>query len=149
MGKSKAVVIDHGNCHTMHGLPQEDRLWSLTGKVKRPAATVKYDQVPVELPESEQRQGPDHLTAYRLVPINVIDPALEKLMRIVDRDQLKKPDGKPDYHWAFRKWLETVNRPATIDELKYVQRRSGYHPNWVKHQMGEKPTMNWKRKKSA
>lgn len=45
-GKAEAIILDHAGNVKRHGLPDEDRLWSLDGKAKKRAA--KPSEVPVK-----------------------------------------------------------------------------------------------------
>lgn len=45
-GKQEAIILDHAGNVKRHGLPDEDRLWSLDGKAKKRAA--KPSEVPVK-----------------------------------------------------------------------------------------------------
>ena len=45
-GKTEAIILDHAGNVKMHGLPDEDRIWSLDGKAKKRAS--KPSEVPIK-----------------------------------------------------------------------------------------------------
>lgn len=135
-GKTQAIVIDHGNNYERHGLPQEDRLWTIDGIKKRTHA-LQYETVAVDLPpvDNSRVSEIEHLTAYELRAIDPIDRELQRLMTLAEQRGYTNKKGKTDYHWAYRQWTESLDRKPTRDELKFIQRRAGYHHNWVDHVM--------------
>jgi DNA repair protein RadD len=123
-GKSEAIILDHASNVRMHGLPDDERVWSLDGREKRsvgavvvricpdcfaaiPAGRRTCDECGAEFPESEGKE------------IKAVEGELEE----VDREALKRA----------RK--DEQRSAQTYEQLVALGRRRGYRgaEMWARH----------------
>ena len=134
-----AVILDHAECVLRNGFPDDDREWTLTTKRRRKPRTVDIESIDIGLPTGNTgsaRSSPEHDRTVQLVRVTPQDPLpedLRKLINVVDRNGYTNSRGKPDYFWAYKRWLEAGNKPDE-QTLKHFAKHAGYHHMWVKHQ---------------
>lgn len=125
-GKERAVVQDHVGNVFRHGLPDEDRAWSLdaVSRHKRKRA-------------AKQEAGRMWLCAacgahYRPAPICPscgLRPAWDQTrLELVD-GELREVDPKE----VARRRLRARARARSLDELKALEVQFGYKPGWAEH----------------
>jgi superfamily II DNA or RNA helicase len=126
-GKTKAVVLDHVGNTAKHGLPDEERVWTLTeGAVKRKAG----DSTP------PVRQCPKCYATHRPAPRcpgcgHVYQGEAREIVQV--EGQLEKVDpalAKLDEDFRRR---EEVRLAKSRDELLRIARARGYREGWVEH----------------
>lgn len=121
-GKARAVILDHvGNVHR-HGLPTEEREWSLDGKEARKGkATGEVVRVK-QCPECYHCHDPaptcpkcGHVYETAGREVEEVDGELEQITaEMLKRDRRRM-----------------VARAKTLEELQEVGRRLGHKPGWA------------------
>jgi superfamily II DNA or RNA helicase len=129
-GKDRAVILDHvGNVLT-HGMPDQDREWSLDGEEKKGRGKKKDEPPPVKV-----RQCPSCYAVHEpagVCPIcgHVYEP---------DRTAPKQIDGElqqitPEQALALkRQKAREVAKAKTLQELEAIAKARNYKPGWAKH----------------
>ncbi|NCC23242.1 MAG: DEAD/DEAH box helicase [Alphaproteobacteria bacterium] len=123
-GKDRAVILDHvGNCHR-HGLPDDDREWSLDSKPRR--------QRKKEDDETPTRQCEHCYEVHRPAPecpsCGFIYPVKSRRIEQVDGD-LQEIAPDPARLAAKREQAKA----ATLDDLRKIAAARGYSPRWAEH----------------
>lgn len=112
-GQDAAIVLDHAGNTLTHGLPDEERVWSLDSKKrKRGPVYVEQDE---ETGEFCRREPPPELK------IDLELYAAEQDTEIVDRMTYKQSIA-----WARR-------GPNPRERLKVIAKAKGYKRGWVHH----------------
>lgn len=133
-GKQHYVLLDCANCIYNHGLPNEDRKWSLKGtkKEKKPERVVIVDADGKrkivrsrDLPETL-----DGITMEEVTPELVRQMAFDKELEAT-RKRMGNQFG------AFMKFRKKYHSDITINDLNHVAQRLGYKPGWAKYKMEE------------
>ena len=116
-GKTEAIIIDHAGNWERHGLPCDDRQWSLEGVAKPKRAKRLVKNADGEVVEWE--------------PIEVIQT--EVTTRTIEPGSITAPDI--DGFWKAR-----------LDELLAEREAMGYKPGWIGYRLGElsPPLEVWK-----
>jgi DNA repair protein RadD len=122
-GKAEAIILDHAGNSLSHGLPDDEREWSLADREKRRRAEAL--DVPV-------RQCTECFFVYRPAPVcpscghrppirarevEVIDGSLEEVSRA---EQAAKR----------QRWLEE-REAKTLDDWQRIAASRGYKPGWA------------------
>lgn len=138
-GKTEAIVLDHGLCwrNPSLGHPDVSVDWQLEGKRKRGEPSSPVERVDVEIEgyddEPEARKGPDHVKGVRLVrvdsPITHFPPELSTHMNTVQRNNLRGPDGRPAWSWAWQ--MYTQQAKPSRDVVRAFARHAGFGEAWV------------------
>lgn len=126
-GKTHAVILDHaGNC-ARHGLPDEERMWSLEGRAKR--QSNKEQQVKVKIcPKCFAAQVPGKSAcAYCGAEFEVKPRQVDHVegdLAEINKDTFKRAGPDTERHQA-----------RTLEELVELGKRRGYkRPHyWAKH----------------
>lgn len=124
-GKQEAVILDHvGNAHR-HGLPTDEREWSLEGRKKRES---KSDSQPL-------RVCPSCLAVLEAVA----DPcplcqtpkpsAPKQRLARVEGDLVEAEESRQE---EARERRQEVRKARTREDLEEIARQRGYKPGWVK-----------------
>lgn len=115
-----AIILDHAGNIERHGLPDDERHWTLDGKKKGPATktTVKTCKV-----------------CYGVSPINArICACCGAPFVTAERDDPAHLDGtlvEIDPEARRRLLQKQVANAKTLDELKAIGRKRGYKPGWA------------------
>lgn len=128
-GKTHAIILDHvGNCLT-HGLPDDDREWSLEGveklskKKKDAEPTILIKQCPtcfaMHKPATTCPQC-GHIYQTEAREVDQIDGELRELTA-EDKLRIKQMRNKE------------VAKAKTFEELVKIGEARGYKPGWAKH----------------
>lgn len=124
-GKDRAIILDHVGNVLRHGMPDEDREWSLEGRPKN-ARDVE--------PTLRVTQCPECFRAHPPAPVcpecghrYTADPKggpehVEGTLEEVDAEQIER---------MRRDRRRAVARANTREELEEVARERGYKPAWV------------------
>lgn len=124
-GKEYAIVVDHTTNWVEHGLPDDEREWSLDGTEKRQRQHLERSQNG-EVREIEQCEI-SHDTSIRLAEVSgSADPEL-----IAKLDALIKQQQRFGYKpgWVAYRFLEL--KPSVV-ELRICAGRLGYKTGWVR-----------------
>lgn len=127
-GKTRAIILDHGQCVKRHGFPDDDREWSLNPSRKR-IKLPPLVEVDIDLPDRERRP-PEHLHAVQLQRVTPPPPTLDEIDRLIqhqERNGFKKG-------WVLHQWRKR-HPNATREQLKHFAKKMGYHHKWVDHQI--------------
>lgn len=119
-GKRDAILIDLPGVTHVHGLPTEDREYSLTGKgIRRTAKGMALRICMMCGMTSESDGGPCPRCGHK--------PEVKKLKPLQIHNEELRPvyDGKATPSWAKR---------AELDRLRSVARAKGYDPSWIQVQ---------------
>lgn len=120
-GDREAVILDHGDNWSIHGLPCQPREWSLAGAEKKAGRS-----------EVVIRHCPECFAVFagHLAACPYCGYAIERKLRT-----LRQQDGElveVDY-WADA----PVSAAQTIDDLRAIAKARGYHRGWVFHKARE------------
>lgn len=116
-----AVIIDHvGNVYR-HGLPDEDREWSLEGKKKK--ASVPRDFA--------LKQCPKCYSAHRPGPVC---PYCQHIYQVAEREEPERKDGglAEIIELEKKKKKEEVKKAKDVVTLEQIAMQRGYAPGWVR-----------------
>lgn len=128
-GKEGCFILDHAGNVLRHGMPDEDREWSLEGKKKRGSrdssdAGLRVKQCPKcyavhEVAPNCPQCG--HFYVVESAEIKQIEGELgqvtEQLAQKIKRDKARE-----------------VSMAKTFEELQAIGVRRGYKPSWARHQ---------------
>ena len=142
----RAIILDHvGNVHR-HGMPDEDRAWSLEGKVKKTTRgprqcsqcyRVFYSKPPCSDPECPMDRDPVSKTAPK-----VVDGELKAM-----QDPYSWAKGINIATACGEEWKSLLHHAeGRYDRLKQIQVLRGYKPQWIRHQIGDHKSARWSNK---
>lgn len=127
-GKENAIVLDHvGNCIT-HGLPDEERDWTLDGEEQK--SSKKDEETKVRVKQCESCFGVHN-------PAPVCPYCGHEYKR-----ETRKPeqvDGKLEEITEEqkknlrRKRMAEQAKAESLEDLKRIAKQRGYRPGWAKH----------------
>jgi DNA repair protein RadD len=130
-GKANAIVLDHVGNVIAHGLPHQDREWSLDGDIRK---KKKKQDTKVQL-----KQCPTCFAVHEPLPIC---PACGHAYTTKGRE-LREEDGELQELTAeqleavkIKKRIERKAEEAqaqTLDELRELGKKRGYKDNWAIH----------------
>lgn len=129
-GKGRAVILDHVGNVQRHGLPDEDRTWSLEGGRRKSGGDADTKPPPV-------RQCPECFAAHRPAPkcpvcgFTYVAQAREVEHR---EGELKAVDRAALDRMRFEQRRE-VRDASTRADLERIAAARGYKPGWVDHQL--------------
>jgi len=121
LGKTRAVILDHvGNCFR-HGLPDDDREWSLEGREKRPGTAS--DAVPV-------RQCGECYHVHRPAPAC---PRCGYMYPVQSREveEVAGELEQVDVVAIRAKQKDEIKKARTLEELEAIGRARGFKPGWA------------------
>lgn len=125
-GKGQAIILDHAGCALKHGLPDEDREWSLEGRKKKAKGQQEQGPAVTQCPQCFACHGPapkcpscGHV--YETQGREIEEQAGE--LQQVDPQELKRQRKREQA------------RAETVDELTELGRQRGYkNPRkWAEH----------------
>lgn len=128
-GKSHAIILDHvGNCER-HGLPDQEREWTLKGRAKS-RANKRADNVSVRICDSCFAAQP--LTEKVCVFCGYIFPVKEREIEEVDGDLVEIDPAK-----VKQVRRQEQHRASSFDDLVELGKSRGYKKPyyWAKHIM--------------
>lgn len=132
--KKDCIILDHGQTMQAHGLPDDDRIWSLA---PRPANYYgSRDGEGGEDREFTPAAADGGITEdanQRLIEISSDIPSrIEELVRIAELNNYRKG-------WAYFKALELFPHPKTrtLEFFKTLEKQLGYRRGWAKHKFKE------------
>lgn len=132
-----AIILDHAGCAVKHGLPCDERVWSLEGKKRGTRQASDPDDINIKQCQScwyVFQAGPECCpkcgAAVQLSPreIEVIEGELQKIEIEKQRREEKRERGNA----------------RTLEELAQLGKQRGYKPGWAAQlfarRQGRKPT---------
>lgn len=121
-GKTEAIILDHAGNSLTHGLPDDDRVWTLEDREKRKrteAAEVKVRNCTecfyVYRPAPKCPQC-GHVPPVQTREIEVVEGTLQEVRNIVDE---RRQRGKEEYACV------------TLEDWQRLAARRGYKPGWA------------------
>lgn len=138
-GKSNLIIFDHVGNHIKHGLPDDDREWSLEGKDKKSRKAKDEDEVKVKQCGScwaVFRPGPPVCpqcgapVAGHNREIEVVDGKLEKVDRLAVRKQQKREQGA----------ARTLEELVALGVRRGMNKPSQWAAMTYSARLGQKPT---------
>jgi DNA repair protein RadD len=120
-GKTHALILDHAASFLTHGMPDDDREWTLDGRKKKPFVPIV-------------RQCPKCFAVHKPEPRC---PACGFVYPIAERSrdieyvpgELSEIDASA---LRVKKW-KMITAARTYQELKAVGKKLGYRPGWAYH----------------
>lgn len=122
-GKTEAIILDHAGNSIKHGLPDDDREWSLEDREKR----AKRDPLDTPVRQCEEcffvyKPAPrcpncGHAVEVKAREIEVVEGVLEEVRRVEKQNQRRE-----------------VGKAESLDDFLRIARERGYKPGWA-HQM--------------
>lgn len=127
-GKPYAVILDHVGNVLLHGMPDDERVWSLDGIEKRRKGEKKEATVRVEQCES----------CYSVYEPQPVCPNCGHAKKVNEK-KLEQEDGQltemtPQHAALVRKQrAKEVSKAKSREELEAIAKQRGYKPGWVNH----------------
>ena len=134
MENKKAVIIDCVGNFQRHGLPNEEREWKLTGKVKHKVSTengtysIRACENCFRTFEAKYKECPYCHTEYKVKGRELKRVEEVELKRIKSEEQEALKEAK-------KKMRMEVGRARTIDDLRRIAKERGYSNGWIFVQM--------------
>lgn len=140
-GKDRAIILDHVGNVLRHGLPEEDREWTLEGKKKgkrdkkEQEENIKAQQCPECYAVHEK--GPPACPQCGFVypedaQARKVDQVEGELQQLTANDKLR----------IQRQRRAQVAGARTREDLEKIARERGYKPGWVRHMMKARESKN-------
>jgi hypothetical protein len=120
-GKRRAAILDHvGNVYR-HGLPDDEREWSLAGREKRPAAAS--DAMPV-------RQCGECYHVHRPAPA-CPRCGFQYPVQSREIEEVAGELEQVDVVAIRAKQKDEIRKARTLEELEAIGRARGFKPGWA------------------
>jgi DNA repair protein RadD len=129
-GKDRAIILDHVGNVLNHGMPDDEREWSLEGEDRRKKREKSEPTIKVE--QCEQ--------CYAVYAPAPACPSCGFIRQVADNSpkqvegQLQEVTAMDRAALARQKKME-VGQAKSREELEDIARRRGYKPGWVNHQL--------------
>jgi len=126
--KKYSYILDHvGNC-IRHGLPDEEREWSLDGEKKRGKKRAEAG-APIR-----QCSNCYAVYAFTLQTCPQCGCARDILQREIKQVEGNLVEVTPEQAEAMRKQKRReVGKASTLDDLQKIAKQRGYKPQWAQH----------------
>lgn len=133
-GKDRAVILDHAGNVLLHGMPDEDREWSLDGEPKRKSNARSSSASPYKSASVMQCDscGAIHQKARSCPICGHVHPVPEQDIQYVD-GELEQLTPEMMNEIRRQKRME-VSEAQTIDDLRKIAKERGYKAGWIRHQ---------------
>lgn len=125
-GKKRALILDHaGNC-LRHGMPEDDRVWTLDGRKRKSKKSEDPESLSV-------RQCPACFRVYQSFLGQCPGCGLEAVAR--ERKVEERPGElvKLEKARLERERRQEVARCKSFEDLQILARSKGYKPGWARH----------------
>lgn len=131
-GKREAIICDHAGNAFLHGLPDEERKWSLVGRKKGAGSGAGGDAFPI-------RQCLDCYQISRsnvsVCPCGSAFPVRDRAPEKIDDDLYELKRGELAAADAAKEARKAEERAcATLADWEALARARGYKPGWAKYQ---------------
>lgn len=126
-GKDRAIILDHAGNTLRHGMPTDDREWSLMGEdeaIRRAKRKPDPDAMPIWLCEQCGAYTPS--TERACEGCGAERPYMGREVE-VEAGELVEITAPPK-----RSDLER-GRARTLEQLERIERERGYKPGWARH----------------
>lgn len=128
-GKDHAIILDHvGNVLT-HGLPEEEREWTLDGETRKRRGKREEEKA-VRVNQCEKCYAV-HTPAPACPHCGHVYIIKEKAPQQVD-GELKQINAEA-LAWKKRQSQIEVAKAETLEELQAIARARGFKPGWARH----------------
>jgi superfamily II DNA or RNA helicase len=131
--KPHAFILDHaGNC-ARHGLPQDERAWTLDGRARREAApeVIQCPSCFAMLPAAT-RTCPECEHTFNFGNLSTIDA--QRLGRSVEQVAGTLIELTPEMIEQRRRQRQAeVTQAQSLDDLRAIERARGYRRGWAEH----------------
>lgn len=125
-GKEHATILDHVGNVDRHGLPCDDRQWSLDGKQPKPKS-------PIKCPSCYGYQSkPGVVCEYCGAPLRDEAAGLARGGRALP-EQVEGELEEIDLAKRSRARLAEQSKATTYEQLVELGKARGYKPNWARH----------------
>lgn len=129
-GKDRAIILDHVGNVMRHGLPDDARQWSLSGRAGR--AKAEDGEVALRV-----RQCPKCFAAHRFAPACPCcgHVYVAEAREIAQRDGELREVDREALAALRAQQADEVRKAKSREELEKIAAERGYKPGWVDHQM--------------
>lgn len=128
-----AIILDHGQNYKEHGLPCDDRKWTLEGAPKKPARYHESSTGEVE-PETEEEKQKREIEEIRDAEmVEISQSRIDRVMEIVQTQQSRGYKAM----WAFFRVKDTFGRDLQLNDLQLLGKQLGYHWKWAQRKWEE------------
>lgn len=138
-GKQHAIIIDLADNYERHGMPDDDRDWTLDGipKKQKERKTTTRERNPIS-DEVVQVQIFNTGTEYIEIAGKTValTPELIEWMRLADEIIAKGIERSFKPGWAAHSLMASDIQPP-IEAWKYLGKKLGYHWQWCEHKFKE------------
>lgn len=136
-----AIILDHAGCALLHGLPDDDREWSLEGRKK--SKRGKRDEADVNISQCRQcfhvfRSGPDSCPKCGAPVAQPVKPPLEVDGELVKIEAAAKRREQRQQQGAARTLAELVQ----LGVRRKLKHPTGWAANIYASREGRKPNAN-------
>jgi superfamily II DNA or RNA helicase len=137
-GKEQAIVIDLAGNWERHGLPDDERTWSLAGvkTFKRTQSKLKRSQQTGQIIDVAIDLTPTGMKFIQIgIPIEMT-PELTRWFERVDRLVNAMQDRGERKMWCAERLLKSDTQPP-MEAWQYLGIELDYHPGWAKYKFVE------------
>jgi superfamily II DNA or RNA helicase len=138
-GKTHAVILDHVGNVMRHGMPEEDREWSLEG-AKLAAKGKKKDEDDIKVKQCEQCYAVHEPAPKCPVCGHVYEVSAREIQQaegeLQELDSKRMAEIEADRAKMFRKREEGQCR--TLEDFQKLGEKRGYSPGWAYHRYRSK-----------
>lgn len=133
-GKTNAIILDHVGNTLRHGLPDQNRIWTLNGRKKGRGTGEQQEQrvnvvtcsrcFAIYSPASSCPVCGNIEAQKEQKEIQQIDGELRELTAAAQKEliEAKKMEDRQE-----------IAQANTLEELQEIAKKRGYHPNWARH----------------
>lgn len=128
-GKTQAIILDHVGNVLMHGLPDEDREWSLDGREK------KKKRRPDDPPPERAKQCP---SCFRVHEPGPSCPYCGHIYTVDSKPDIEQTEGElrliteQEEIAIKRNRAHEVGKARTLEDLQAIGKKRGYKPGWAR-----------------
>lgn len=144
-GKECAIILDHvGNCRR-HGLAEEDRTWTLDGRVGK-RGTKNGTQLNLTTCEACYTV---HVPAAACPSCGKVYPTQERKIAEVDGELAQLTADKLEAERQRIRRRQEVGIAKTKEQLQAIAKERGYDPKWVNMMLGLRARQRYAKKIDA
>lgn len=127
-GKQHAIILDHVGNVLKHGMPDDDREWTLEGKKRKPKRGDQEQNINVQ---QCQNCFAVHHPSPACPICGFVKPVKDEVPQQIDGELVMITDQQ---RAAIKKQRsKEIAQAQTLDDLKAVAKKYGYHHGWAKH----------------
>jgi len=133
-GKQHYILLDCANCLYNHGLPNEDRKWSLKGSKKE----KKPDRVVVVGADGQRKVVRSRDLPETLDGVTMEEVTPELLRQMAFDKELKATQQRMGNQFgAYLKFRRKHFAEITMNDLNHIAKQFGHKPGWAWHEMNK------------